>query len=683
MKRHSEKICVVAIILQIIFALICFGISGWNMSSATYATGWLFLFGMVFWALNYIDLWAARAAEEEEREEKDFERRRGARETGKLFEEQKSAEDAFSARTKLRRLEKWFFPAVSLLLGIGMALFSYLMLTGRIGSFQYGDLKRELLSLSLLGAIAFFSFIFSRYSAGLSEEKQSRGLRACSGAMFSGTLSASLIFLAFVLSFFGYPQMERVMFYIISAFVGIIGIEIFLNFITHFYHPRVEGRVSTQVYYSKILGLIALPKSIFRATAMTLDYQFGFKVSETWFYQFFERAAAPLFLYLLLSLYLFSGIVVVQSDEEVIVERFGKPLKPALGPGIHLKLPWPLDKAYRYPKHEVKEMIIGIRPKKEPPKVLVWIKPHHEEEFQFIVAQKEKVVRSKAEDGSSEVDPAVAVNFVTINIRIQYRIKDVFNYAYMKSNPEQLLENLAYRELVKYCATVDYNKFMGEGRREAEQVTTDNIRYAIDVEDLGIELLSINILDIHPPVPTVEAFEGVVGALEEKESKIWEARGYANEILNNIAGARRKHLINAVREHDEAVRARDEALTKGNTEEIEAADKALKAVEEKVEGYLLEAGGGVSEEMQKSDSERYRLKVLTRADSESFRIKADAFRIDKEIYKLRFGLKTMTESIANARKYIIPANSDNTEVFIFNLEEKGPSILDVPLQSSD
>ena len=675
MRHHSEKICAAGIILQIIFALMCFGMSGWNKSSATYATGWLFLLGTVFWFLCYIHLWAMRAAEEEEREEKDFERRRGAKETEKLFEERKETEDAFSSRTKLRRLERWFFPAVSLLYGIGAALFSYMLLTGRIGSFAYGALDKELPSIAFLGGIAFFSFIFSRYTAGLSEESRSQSLRTCSGAMFSGTVSAFLIAISFIASSFGYPMMERVMLYVVSALIGVVGIEIFLTFITHFYRPRVKGRVTTPVYYSRILGLIAMPKSIFRATALTLDYQFGFKVSETWFYQFFERAAAPLVLYLLLSLYLFSSVVVVQSDEEVIVERFGRPLRPALGPGIHLKLPWPFERAYRYSKWEVKEMIIGIKPEKEPHKVLVWIRPHHEEEFHFIVAQKEKVTRSEVE-GVDDVDPAVAINFLAINIRLQYRIKDVFDYAYNKSDPEHMLEDLAYRELVKYCATVDYNKFMGEGRGGTEQATMDNVGAAIDAERLGIELLSVNILNVHPPIPTVEAFEAVVGALEEKEARIWEAKGEANEILNKVAGSSRKALMGAVRDYDAAAEARDEALASGDGQAMKEAEEALRAAEAKVGGYLLEAGGSVSEEIQKSDSERYRLEELTRADSESFKIKAAAFNIGPEIYKLRFRLQTMAESMVNSRKYIVPADSKNTEVFILNLEQKAPSILD-------
>jgi hypothetical protein len=186
----------------------------------------------------------------------------------------------------------------------------------------------------------------------------------------------------------------------------------------------------------------------------------------------------------------------------------------------------------------------------------------------------------------------------------------------------------------------------------------------------------VNIADVHPPLDTVKDFEAVLGAMEEKEAKIWEAKGYANGILNEVAGTSRKALINAVKEYDEAITEKEKSLTEGDTETLEAAEEAVRAAEATVTEYLLTAGGSVSRELQRSDSERYRLKTLTSADSESFKMKAAAFAISPEIYKLRFRLQTIAASMAEARWYIVPANSSNTEVMILNLEEKGPSFID-------
>ena len=72
-----------------------------------------------------------------------------------------------------------------------------------------------------------------------------------------------------------------------------------------------------------------------------------------------------------MTLYLASCLVVVGPSEEGIVERFGRPTTADgqvrhIGPGLHLKLPWPMDIAYMHPTQQVMELHIGYEPKIDP-----------------------------------------------------------------------------------------------------------------------------------------------------------------------------------------------------------------------------------------------------------------------------------------------------------------------------
>ena len=58
----------------------------------------------------------------------------------------------------------------------------------------------------------------------------------------------------------------------------------------------MAGRPGRLVYDSRLVGLLAEPEGLFTTAAHALDYQFGFKVSETWFYRFLEKALAWLIL---------------------------------------------------------------------------------------------------------------------------------------------------------------------------------------------------------------------------------------------------------------------------------------------------------------------------------------------------------------------------------------------------
>ena len=54
----------------------------------------------------------------------------------------------------------------------------------------------------------------------------------------------------------------------------------------------MKGRITRALYDSRLVGVLAQPEGLVATAAQTLDYQFGFKVSETWFYQFLQRSIA-------------------------------------------------------------------------------------------------------------------------------------------------------------------------------------------------------------------------------------------------------------------------------------------------------------------------------------------------------------------------------------------------------
>src|SRR5512140_561011 len=92
------------------------------------------------------------------------------------------------------------------------------------------------------------------------------------------------------------------------------------------YRPRLKGQYIRSAFESRLLGLISEPGGILYTAASAIDYQFGFKVSHTWFLQLLQKAIAPLILFSIVTLYLLSSITIVQPDEKGIIERFGKPM---------------------------------------------------------------------------------------------------------------------------------------------------------------------------------------------------------------------------------------------------------------------------------------------------------------------------------------------------------------------
>src|SRR4029077_3674166 len=113
----------------------------------------------------------------------------------------------------------------------------------------------------------------------------------------------------------------------ICILLAIVSLETLVALVLEIYRPRLRGKVERPLYESRLVGLLGQPEGLITTAAQAIDYQFGFKVSETWFYRFFEQAIlwlVPLQLFLLL---LSTSVVIIEPGEQALLEHFGKPVE--------------------------------------------------------------------------------------------------------------------------------------------------------------------------------------------------------------------------------------------------------------------------------------------------------------------------------------------------------------------
>jgi HflK protein len=362
-------------------------------------------------------------------------------------------------------------------------------------------------------------------------------------------------------------------------------------------------------------GLFTDPAGWVRNVGGALDYQFGFKVSETWLYRFLEGALLPLVIFQLVVLYLLSSLVFLGPEEEGIVERFGKPRAETwhLESGFHLKLPWPFETVRRFPVKRLQNVDIGFHEEagKGEPETILWNVPHYQSEEQFLTASRE-----------AATSDAVPVSLVSFNIRIEYQITDLFKYAYRCSDPHQAVQQLAYRTITLTAANRGLSDVLGEGRQAMAQAVQEQMQRAADALGIGIRIAYVGVQGVHPPVSVADAFQSVIGATEEKEASILKARADANRVLPLADAAAMKTITNA-------------------------AAYAVRRAE------------------------------LSSAEADRFVKRLESYRLSPEVFKTRLYLGALRDSLTNARKYIIAA-SPATEVIQLNLEEKlAPDLFDL------
>jgi regulator of protease activity HflC (stomatin/prohibitin superfamily) len=526
-RKPAEHVAVAGLIVQVIGVVFCFIICWRTGCSCTWVLSWQLFIGILVWTISLIRMRQVGLAEEEQAEWERMEAERaagGAR--GRLFDEDEI--QAFTARNRLRILNKYITPIFSLGIGLGLAAIVALSLYFNIVKLLVDKTGLDMMYMILIfTAATFVFFLFAKYAAGMSRQPEWRPLRAAASFMMLNTLFAAVTAVSHGFARFGIgDDFDDPCAYAMLGVMGVVAVEILINFVFDFYRPRVEGVEERPAYDSRVLGILVMPTGLLKTVSATLDYQFGFRVSQTWLYRFTEQWIAPLILFDLVTLYLLSSFVVVGAEQQGVLERRGVFVAPVLGPGLHFKLPWPVERVYRFPANEVKTIFLGHAGRAAEGDTLLWTNKHYEREFNVMVARRE------TDKNISEKE--LPVNLLVATTTIRYRIGDVRKWYYSSPEPEKLLEAVCEREQIKYLAGVDLFEVMSKGREEAAKTLRENMQQAADAVEtqlgagLGVEIIAVGVEGMHPPVePGVpEAFHAVIDAETELETTRLQAEQF-------------------------------------------------------------------------------------------------------------------------------------------------------------
>ena len=133
-----------------------------------------------------------------------------------------------------------------------------------------------------------------------------------------------------------------------------------------------------------------------------------------------------------------------------------------------------------------------------------------------------------------------AIDMVAFSMPVQYRIRKdgIFDYAYLNSNPEQSIKRISQEETVKYLASATLNYVMATGRKDLENTVRERIQKRVDAERLGVEIVTVNLAGLHPPVQnnTSKAFHEAQIAKEQARSAVLAAEVYRDKLIPEDGG---------------------------------------------------------------------------------------------------------------------------------------------------
>ena len=258
---------------------------------------------------------------------------------------------------------------------------------------------------------------------------------------------------------------------------------------------------------------------------------------------FSPRAVGLMLAAVLVVIVVLSSFYVVDARERGIVLRFGRYVGRPSPPGLHLKLPFGVDRVFN-----------------------VQTEVPHKLEFGF--RTEEAGVRSvfSTQDFPEEsVMLTGDLNIVDLEWSIQYRILEPNKWLFNIVDGERTIRDISqsvFNRLVGDRAILDV---MGDERPVIQLLAQDEMNALFENYDIGVRVVAVQLQDVVPPRGAVQnAFEDVNKAIQDRnrlinEGKeaynkdiprargdadrlIAEAQGYSAERLNRASGDVARYL---------------------------------------------------------------------------------------------------------------------------------------------
>jgi membrane protease subunit HflK len=222
------------------------------------------------------------------------------------------------------------------------------------------------------------------------------------------------------------------------------------------------------------------------------------------------RRLARLLVLAVVGMYALSGIYVVQPDERGVVRRLGRVVADRIEPGIHYRIPWPIDRVDRPQVTSIKRMSVGYK----------------------IVDQMRGLAPEPREAQFLTGD----TNIIEVQLLIQYVVKDPADFLFGVEEPHWLVRKVGESALTEAMSMTGVDAVLTTGKLEISAAVKKRAQDMLDSYGAGIEIVAAHLQEVTPPREVADAFRDVASAREDRSRIIQEANGYANRVVPMARG---------------------------------------------------------------------------------------------------------------------------------------------------
>ncbi|HTS54168.1 MAG TPA: protease modulator HflK, partial [Burkholderiales bacterium] len=184
----------------------------------------------------------------------------------------------------------------------------------------------------------------------------------------------------------------------------------------------------------------------------------------------------------LLGAYFATGFYVVNADEHAVVRRFGA-VEARVGPGIHYRLPWPVDRIDVVKTTSVMKTGVGFSPSEN---------------------DSQSMTGVEVLTGDT--------NILSLALVVQYVIRDPAEFLFQIEQPHTLVATLAQSVLTETVVGMPVDEVLTTGRLAIQGRVKLKTQEILDRYRSGIQISSVSIMNITLDRTVAQAFQDVADA---------------------------------------------------------------------------------------------------------------------------------------------------------------------------
>lgn len=218
---------------------------------------------------------------------------------------------------------------------------------------------------------------------------------------------------------------------------------------------------------------------------------------------------------------LVKGLYIVKKEEQGVLTRFGKVVDAEVGPGVHYRIPI-IEKAH------IRQVLRIIRHQ---------ISSNEGGKINFTILSGD-------------------TNLFEVDVAIQYRIDHLRNYLFASSDPIAVVTMLVRQEMVNSFGQNFIDMIFTTNRNLIQDRLFDQVTESLETIDIGIEVVSLDIIDLRPIEETIAAFRDVSDAVAERvqvesnanrkrERLLAHSRGQADALVTDAEAKANERMVQA------------------------------------------------------------------------------------------------------------------------------------------